>query len=150
GFGYLDPFHAFVTTVLLQLLMMGVHARLGRSIPEVPTLAREDWTWRWGLWGQLLLILHGFALLGAGLAMSGVGATHVFVPQDLAFMRTSVEALCTNNPYLLPLVAHDRATLGGMLLASGWVLLLPALWGFRNDAPWLWISFVVAGVAAYS
>jgi hypothetical protein len=44
-----------------------------------------------GLWGQLLLILHGFALLGAGAAISLIGVTEVFVPEDLAFMDTSAE-----------------------------------------------------------
>ena len=29
GFGYFDPFHAFVTAILFQLLLLGVHGRLG-------------------------------------------------------------------------------------------------------------------------
>jgi dihydroorotate dehydrogenase len=37
-----------------------------------------------------------------------------------------------------------------MLLASGWALLLPALWGYRRGSSWLWWSFLVAGLAAYS
>ena len=50
----------------------------------------------------------------------------------------------------MPLVAHDRATLGGMLLASGWVFLLPALWGFRRGSAWLWWTLLIAGLAAYA
>jgi dihydroorotate dehydrogenase len=53
------------------------------------------------------------------------------------------------NPRLVPLVAHDRATFGGMLLAGGWVFLLPALWGFRNGSAWLWWTMLTAGLAAY-
>ena len=33
GFGYFDPFHAFVTAVLLQLLLMALHAKLGSADP---------------------------------------------------------------------------------------------------------------------
>ena len=64
--------------------------------------------------------------------------------------ETPSEALRTANPRLVPLIAHDRATLGGMLLASGWVLLLPALWGFRNGSARLWWTMLIAGTSAYA
>ncbi len=150
GFGYLDPFHAFVTAALLQLLLLGVHARLGPYTPATRPDTRGTRAWRLSLWGQLLLVVHGFALLGAGAAISAIGVTHVFVPEDLEFMRTTAEALSSANPRLVPLVAHDRATLGGMLLASGWVFLLPALWGYRRGSSWLWWTLLVAGVIAYA
>jgi hypothetical protein len=150
GFGYLDPFHAFVTVVLLQFLLLAVHCRLGRHTPTVAPDLRGDAAWRWGLWGQLLLIIHGVALLGAGVAICTIGVTRVFVPEDLMFMRTTAEALRSANPRLVPLVAHDRATFGGMLLASGWVFLLPALWGFRRGSAWLWWSLLAGGLSAYA
>jgi hypothetical protein len=150
GFGYLDPFHAFVTLALLQLLLFGVHARLGTYTPRVRPDTRGNFAWRLGLWGQLLLVIHGFALLAAGAAISVIGVTQVFVHEDLEFMRTTADALATADPRLVPLVAHDRATLGGMLLASGWVFLLPALWGFRRGSRWLWWSSLPAGVIAYA
>jgi hypothetical protein len=150
GFGYLDPFHAFVTAVLLQLLLLGVHARLGLYRPTAAPELRGGWRWRWGLWGQFLLIGHGAALLAAGLAISAIGVTQVFVREDLEFMQTTAEALRAANPRLVPLVAHDRATFGGMLLSSGWAFLLPSLWGFRNGSPWLWWTFLAAGLSAYA
>lgn len=150
GFGYLDTFHAFVTAVLLQLLLLGVHSRLGTYTPDVPPPLRSDPAWKRSLWGQLLLILHGCGLLGAGAVISAIGVTHVFVAEDLEFMRTTAGALAEASPRLVPLVAHDRATLGGMLLASGWVFLLPALWGFRNGSAWLWWTLLVAGSSAYA
>lgn len=150
GFGYLDPFHAFVTVVLLQLMLLGLHSRLGTYLPKVRPDARGSFAWRLSLWGQLLLVIHGFALLGAGATISVIGVTDVFVHEDLEFMRTTVDALAAANPRLIPLVAHDRATLGGMLLASGWVFLLPALWGFRRGSSWLWWITLVAGVIAYA
>jgi dihydroorotate dehydrogenase len=150
GFGYLDPFHAFVTAVLMQMLFLGVHSRLGTWVPAVPPLLRDGAAWRRSLWGQLLLVIHGAGLLGAGATISVIGATEVFVSQDLEFLRTTGETLLAAHPRLVPLVAHDRATLGGMLLASGWVFLTPVLWGFRNGSAWLWWSLLVAGVSAYA
>lgn len=150
GFGYLDPFHAFVTAALLQLLLLGVHCRLGTYTPDVAPVLREGPAWRRAQWGQLLLIGHGCGLLGAGVAISAIGVTRVFVPEDLAFMHTTAEALRSADPRLVPVVAHDRATLGGMLLAGGLVFLLPALWGFRNGSAWLWRTLLVAGLSAYS
>ncbi|MEA2564184.1 MAG: dihydroorotate dehydrogenase [Acidobacteriota bacterium] len=150
GFGYLDTFHAFVTAVMLQLLLLALHSRLGTHHPDVAPRLREDRAWRRALWGQLLLILHGCGLLGAGIMISVVGITKVFVPQDLEFMHTTAEALAGAHARLVPLVAHDRATLGGMLLASGWVFLLPVLWGFRNGSAWLWWTLLTAGCSAYA
>ncbi len=149
GFGYLDTFHAFVTAALLQLLLMGVHARLGVYVPGSRPDLRGDRAWRLSLWGQLLLVIHGFALLGAGVAISLIGITEVFVREDLEFLGTTAAALSSANSRLVPLVAHDRATLGGMLLASGWMFLLPALWGYRRNSRWLWWSLLVAGSIAY-
>jgi hypothetical protein len=150
GYGYLDVFHSFVTLALLQLLLLGVHSRLGTYQPGPVVDLEGDRIWLRGLWGQLVLICHAAVLLAAGVAISLVGVTQVFVMEDLAFMATSAEALAAANPRLVPLVAHDRATFGGMLLAAGWVFLLPALWGFRKGAAWLWWSMLGAGLAAYA
>jgi dihydroorotate dehydrogenase len=150
GFGYLDTFHAFVTAALLQLLLLGVHARLGVYTPTTRPDLRGDRAWQLSLWGQLLLVFHGFALLAAGAVISLIGVTQVFVHEDLVFMGTTAATLAAANPRLLPLVAHDRATLGGMLLAGGWVFLLPALWGYRRGSSWLWWTLLIAGSIAYA
>lgn len=149
GFGYFDPFHAFVTAILFQFFLLALHSRLGalRSWP-VPSL-HEDWRWRWNQWGQLLFVIHGGGLLAAGGAIAAVGMTSVFVPEDLEFMQTTAAALETVTPRLVPLIAHDRATFGGMLIASGLAVLLPALWGFRQGERWLWLTFCLAGPPAY-
>lgn len=149
GFDYFDPFHAFVTGALLQLLLLGVHGKLGTHVPEVAPPLCEDAAWRRAQWGQLLLILHACGLLAAGVIISCIGVTHVFVHEDLEFMQTTAEALRAAHPRLVPLVAHDRATFGGMLLASGLVFLLPALWGIRNGSAWLWWTMLLAGLSAY-
>lgn len=150
GFGYFDPFHAFVTAVLFQFLVLSLHASLLPPVQTQRPNVREDWRWRWNQWGQLLFVLHGVVLTVAGLTISWIGITRVFVPEDLEFMRTTARALETANPRLLPLIAHDRATFGGMLIAVGVAVLLSALWGFRQGSRWLWWTLLGAGLPAYT
>ncbi len=149
GFGYFDPFHAFVTVILFQFLLFGVHGNIAKPRPA-PANLREDWRWRWCQSAQLLFIVHNFTLIAAGCVIAFVGCTHVFVHEDLEFMQTTAAALRDANPRLLPLVAHDRASFGGMLIASGIGMLLPSLWGFRQGERWLWWTFLVAVAPAYA
>jgi dihydroorotate dehydrogenase len=150
GFGYFDPFHAFVTSVLLQLLLLGVHSRLGPPSALPPPDLHDDARWRRSLWGQLLFVAQASAFVIAGLVISYVGVTSVFVPEDLQYMKTSARELHLQNPRLFSLVAHDRASFGGMLLASGLVFLMSALWGFRRGARWLWWTTLLAGAPGYA
>jgi hypothetical protein len=149
GYGYLDPFHAFVSAVLVQLLLLGLHCRLSPRARLAPVNLCNDRRWRLSLWGQLLLVAQGVSLITAGAVISGVGVTCVFVPEDLEFMRTDAATLLAAGPRLLPLIAHDRATFGGMLIACGLVILLAALWGYRQGNRWLWWTFLAAGLAGY-
>lgn len=149
GFGYFDPFHAFVTTVLLQFLLLSVIGQTGvAQVPQWPNLY-NDWRWKWSQWGHLLLIAHGAALIVAGSVISYLGATTVFVPEDLEFMQTTAEILNDTSPKLIPLVAHDRASFGGMILCTGIATLLATLWGFQQGRSWLWWMMAVAGAIAY-
>ena len=149
GFGYLDTLHAFVTACLLQLLLLAVHSELGTYEPTVPPQLRNDRAWRLAQWGQLLLVVHAAAILIAGMVISTVGVTVVFVHEDLEFLQTTSEHLMAANPRLVPLVAHDRATFGGMLMSSGVVVLLSTLWGYRAGSRWLWWTLLTAGVLGY-
>ena len=148
GFGYFDPFHAFVTAVLFQFLLLALHARLPSPARLPPPTPRTQG--RWGMWGHLLLIAQGAVLLTAGLVISFIGVTSVFVVEDLEFLQTTAGDLASVSPRLLPLIAHDRASFGGMLLAVGWAVLLPALWGWREGAAWLWWTLLIAGTAGYA
>jgi hypothetical protein len=149
GYGYFDPFHAFVTAVLFQLLLLGLHCRLPPRYGLPPPNLHNDWRWRLSLWGQLLLLIEAAGLIGAGLTIAGVGVTHVFVHTDLEFMGTTAEALQAVSPRLLPMIAHDRATFGGMLVSVGVVVLLIALWGFRQGQAWVWWTLLGSGLSAY-
>jgi hypothetical protein len=149
GFGYFDPFHAFVTATLFPLLLQIWAGHLGPPRPIVPDL-REDPAWRRSQWAQLAFVIHGAGVLGAGFVISGIGATSVFVPEDLQFMGTTADALRLANPRLVPLVAHDRASFGGMLISSGLILLLTALWGWRRGERWLWWMYLLGFGPAYA
>jgi dihydroorotate dehydrogenase len=149
GYGYLDPLHAFVTAILFQFLLFALHSRLPARVETRPPNLREDRSWRWSQWGQLLFVLEGFGLLTAGLVISGVGVTRIFIHEDLTFMNTTPEALASISPRLLPLVAHDRASFGGMLISFGLAVELPALWGYRRGAWWLWWALLLGNAFAY-
>ncbi len=150
GFGYFEPFHGFVTAILAQFLISGMRSRIDSPMRVPQPALRETAAWRASLWGQLCWIMFGLGLLGAGAAISIVGITEVFVPEDLHFMNTTVEALMAASPRLVPMIAHDRASVGGMLLACGFLYLLPALWGFRRGERWLWWTHVLAGIPAFT
>lgn len=149
GFGYFDPFHAFVTAVLFQLLIMAVHCGLPRySNPVAPELT-NDRAWLLSQWGQLLFVVHGAVLIVAGCVISTVGISSVFVQEDLDFMQTTADQLFGAHPRLVPLIAHDRASFGGMLIACGVSVLLASLWGFRRGHAWLWWALMTSGTVAY-
>jgi len=96
------------------------------------------------------MVLHGAAILIAGVVISSFGVTTVFVPEDLEFMQTTREYLVDANPRLVPLVAHDRASFGGMLISTGIAVLLTALWGWQRGRRWLWYSLSGTGTVAYT
>ena len=149
GFGYFEPFHAFVSTALLQLLVLGWHAPLPPRRDAIAVPLTEDWRWRLAQWGQLLLVCESIAVLVGGLVISIVGSTHVFVAEDLEYMQTCTADIAAANPRLLALVAHDRATFGGMLISCGLVTLLTTLWGFGAGRSWLFTTLLYSGVVAY-
>ena len=149
GFGYFDPFHAFITAVLFQFLLLAWQGDLGPSRFTLQPNLRETAAWRLAQWGQLLFIIHGAVLIGAGTVISAYGCTSVFVREDLEFMDVCPTDLSLANPRLIPLIAHDRASFGGMLIATGMAVLLSTLWGIREGARWQWWMLLLAGLPAY-
>jgi hypothetical protein len=139
-----------VTSVLFQFLLLALHAKPAPPAPDSAPALREDWRWRLGLWGQLAFLAQAVAFVGAGLTIAWVGITSVFVPEDLEFMHTTADQLGAVSPRLVPLIAHDRATFGGMVAVSGMVFLMATLWGFRAGARWLWWTFLAAGLPGYA
>ncbi len=149
GFGYFDPFHAFVTAVMFQFTLLAMQASYDTA-PRIPVAdLHNDRAWRMHQWGQLLYVLHGGAIIVAGIVISSVGVTTVFVQDDLDFMGTTAETLQSFNRQLVPMIAHDRASFGSMLISCGLVVLLSSLWGFRRGTAWLWWAILLAGSVAY-
>ncbi len=150
GYGYFDPFHAFITSVLVQFVFFTMLTPLGKAHPP----ADADWTetpeWRRGQWGQLLFIGMGIGLTGAGLIISYVGCTTVFVGTDFEFLRIASAKALVGTDRLIPLIAHDRASLGGMLLSNGIIIWLAAQWGIRAGTRWLWRALAWAGNIAFA
>jgi len=149
GFGYFDPFHAFVTAILTQFTLLCMVLAPSPPQPDVAEW-RENAAWRRGQWGQLLFVMIGVVLTGAGMVIAAIGCTSVFVETDLAFMRTTRDQLHHSYETLIPLVAHDRASLGGMLIANGIAVWLMAQWGFRAGARWLWVTLAWGGNLAFA
>lgn len=150
GYGYFDPLHAYVSLLLLPLFLLGLRARADAP-PVVPVAdLRNDRAWRLAQWGQLGAVALGIGLIGAGGTIATVGVTTVFVPEDLAFLCTSAEALRSANGRLQALVAHDRAGFGGALVANGLGVLLLSLWGIRRGARWVWWTLLLAGTPGFA
>ncbi|MEO0795405.1 MAG: hypothetical protein AAFX93_09595 [Verrucomicrobiota bacterium] len=149
GFGYFDPFHGFVTAILFQLFALGLYAQMPASSYPQHTDWRESRPWRLGQWGQLLQVVHSVGLLLAGIIISIVGIGDVFVSTDLEFLGQTRDEIQAANKNLIPLVAHDRATLGGMLISAGLAYLLTSLWGINRGQRWLWWTLLLSGLPAY-
>jgi len=152
GFGYLDPAHALGTSILLVFFVLGVSLKPSENWPaaeEVSTLQHEP-LWSAGRIGQAFFILIGVGITLAGVTIAFVGATSVFVPEDLQFLGTTPQILHDFNAHLIPLIAHDRASMGGGLIADGVGVALAALWGYQRGARWVWLMFVGAGVPGFA
>ncbi len=150
GFGYFDALHAFVAVVLFQLTVQIMVSAESIERGPLPLSDDEDAAWIAAQWGQLLWLVHAVGLILAGAVILRIGMTSVFVAEDLDFLCLTAKDAAVMNERLIGVVAHDRATLGGMLLASGVGALLPVLWCYQRGATWLWWAMAGLGVPAYS
>lgn len=147
-YGYFEPLHALFYALLLPFFAAAAWQRpRGLPAPMLPD-RKNDRTWLLGQWGQFLWIALAAAGTVAGLTITAIGLTRVFVPEDLAFMQTTADALRA-VPRLVPLIAHDRVGFGTALVCNGVTVLLMALWGYRRGARWLWWAFFAAGFPSY-
>jgi hypothetical protein len=132
GYGYLDTWHGFGSLVLLPVYVAGLARSRGllRGDPGPRALLRPGagppWRSRAGL-GRLLLLGVAAGLLVGGTVVSAIGATGVFVPQDLDYIGLSAADLDAINPRLVSLMAHDRAGFGGAVATTG-LAALCCLW----------------------
>lgn len=149
GFGYFDTLHAFVAAILFQLTVQVMTGEDGGLPLEASPPDEEDPAWRRAQWGQLLWVIHAVGLLLAGVLILGISVTSVFVSEDLGFLCMTAAEAQAMGERVVSVVAHDRATLGGMLLASGVAMLLLVLWCYERGAAWLWRAMAGLGLPAY-
>ncbi|MDB6095370.1 MAG: hypothetical protein JWM32_2932 [Verrucomicrobia bacterium] len=129
GYGYLDTWHGLATLVLLPVFVIGM-IRTRRTL-------QGDRSWRvlfrppaWGkpgarlFWGRALLLTYGGGLVAAGITISFVGMTTVFVDTDLNYIGLTRLEICGVSDRLLPVIAHDRAGFGGGLLSIGLMVIV--------------------------
>jgi hypothetical protein len=145
GYGYLDTWHGAATLVLLPLFGGGLLLTrdVARGRIEIP---RIDLATRAGR-GRALLLAATAGIVAAGVTISMVGMTAVFVPTDLQFIGATREQIAAINRHLVPLIAHDRAGFGGALVSCGAVMLLSVLFGKPSRS--LWQALAIAGVAGF-
>jgi hypothetical protein len=156
GYGYLDVWHGIGTLLLLPVVAAGLAgtrprpawpveaswlvtaARRARTDPVAPIRLVA---------GTALVALASVGMIVGGLVILGVGATTVFVPQDLTFIGSDPDAIRAIDPGLVPLIAHDRAAFGGGLLATGIAALGVA--GFAPPSMGRWCALALAGAFGF-
>lgn len=148
GFNYFDPLHALVCILVLPFFIFGIF-NPPIFIAEKTFHGTNDFIWRRALIGQLLFVMIGFGLLVAGIVISGVGCSSVFVKEDLLFMHTTSHHLLSANPKLLPLIAHDRASFGGSLWGVGTAEFLLSLYGYQAGQRWVWWALLLGGLPGF-
>lgn len=150
GYGYFDALHAILAIILFPAFLLALRAPAGIHLPTLPVQLSNDTQWRRALWGQLSFVVIGFGLTAAGVIISLIGVTGVFVPSDLLFLCASPEMLQAYNERLIPLIAHDRAGFGGALVSDGIAVLLLSLWGFRRGERWIWRTLCLSGLPGFA
>ena len=146
GYGYLDTWHAAATLVLAPLYVFAL-LRTRRLREERVRPAPLDFRSRGGR-GRALLLAATLGIVAAGLTITTVGMTMVFVPQDLEFMKVTVAELRALNVRLVPLVAHDRAGFGGALVSCGLAMFFAVLYGRPSRS--LWQALTIAGILGFT
>lgn len=130
GYGYLDSWHGVGTVALLPIFVLGLMVSRTRVAHRAdawmrsPALTEARRSVRVGRWG---LLATGGGLTLAGAVIMYLGATEVFVAEDLGFIGLTRQSIAEVNERLIPLIAHDRAGFGGGLTTTG-VLLLLCVW----------------------
>jgi hypothetical protein len=152
GYGYLDTWHGVATLALLPIFGLGMfRSYFSLQQPRHPAVLLRpsiapSWKSAYGI-GRCLLLATTIGMAAGGLTIMTIGATTVFVPQDLAYMGLDVEQLHDINPRLVPLIAHDRAGFGGGVACTG-VTMFFCIWRGRPSRS-LWQALLIAGMAGF-
>ncbi|MDR3636697.1 MAG: hypothetical protein P4L84_23035 [Isosphaeraceae bacterium] len=153
GYGYLDAWHAAATLFLAPCFAAGLalsHRTL-RHPADWRSLLRPSMQIPWystaGI-GRAILLAAAAGLIGGGATILAIGATSVFVPEDLRFLGVTVDELRALNPRLVPLIAHDRAGFGGAVCCFG-LLVFFLIWCCRLSKS-LWGVLGLSGAIGFT
>jgi hypothetical protein len=145
GYGYFDTWHGAATLALMVVFFGGLVRTRALRRQRVEAIA-IDLRSTPGV-GRALLVLSSIGIGVAGLAITTVGMTSVFVPQDLEFMGTTRDAIKAINPHLVPLIAHDRAGFGGALVS--FAVAMCGCVRYARPSRALWQALTIAGLAGF-
>ncbi|TKC18078.1 dihydroorotate dehydrogenase [Robertmurraya kyonggiensis] len=150
GYGYFDWLHGLFWAILLPVFYIGW--KKTKNAHEVSTSSNRTnhLAWKKGAWGQLAFVILGFAFILGGIVISTIGVTNVFVSTDILYICMTPEQLNTMTEKLIPVIAHDRAGFGGALISVGLLVLTLSLWGFHQGQRWVWYTFLIGGIPAFS
>lgn len=149
GYGYFDWLHGLFWLLLLPIYRLSWRETKHTQASPKSWHDTNDTTWQRALYGQLLFVLLGFALVIGGVVISFIGITNVFVATDIQFICMDAATLQAISDRLIPVIAHDRAGFGSALLSTGILVLCLSLWGFRAGERWLWYTLLFGALPAF-
>ncbi|MBT2684805.1 dihydroorotate dehydrogenase [Bacillus sp. ISL-37] len=150
GFGYFDWLHGLFWLILLPFYIMGyIKTRSANQSPSSKNRTNHS-SWKKAVYGQLLFVILGFSFVLGGIVISTIGATYVFVDTDLSYICMTPDQLNALNEKLIPVIAHDRAGFGSALFSVGLLVLTLSLWGFHEGSAWVWRTFLIGGIPAFT
>ena len=150
GFGYFDWLHGLFWLVLLPFYIMGyIKTRSANQSPSSKNRTNHS-SWKKAVYGQLMFVILGFSFVLGGIVISTIGATYVFVDTDLKYICMTPDQLNALNEKLIPVIAHDRAGFGSALFSVGLLVLTLSLWGFHEGSAWVWRTFLIGGIPAFT
>lgn len=149
GYGYFDWLHGLFWLLLLPIYVLSLRETKQHKASPQSWHDTNDSAWHHALYGQLLFVILGFALVIGGFVVSFIGITNVFVATDISFICMDAATLQAISDRLIPVIAHDRAGFGSALISTGILVLCLSLWGFRAGERWLWYTLLFGALPAF-
>ena len=100
--------------------------------------------------GRPALALTAIALLFSGALAIFLAVRREFLPQDIAYLGMTAEALCgIADCRIVRFMFHDRVAFAGTLISVATLYLWLASFPLRSGAAWAWWAFLLSGVLGF-